>query len=103
MKPICKVDGAPATRVCELLTSTRSSDDRALSENFVPIDVVAVKRIPLAHVGEDFWAWTKEKHGLYSVRSAYRMLANEVHQMEDFSQDMLSGLGANNSFLWKKL
>jgi hypothetical protein len=92
-----------ATWVCELLTSSRSWDNRALSENLVHMDDVAIKHIPLAHFGEDFWAWTKEKHGLYSIRSAYRMLADEAHQMEDFSQDMPSCSGANNSLLWKKL
>jgi hypothetical protein len=73
------------------------------TQHFVAMDVVAINHIPLARVGEDFWAWTKEKHGMYSVRSAYRMLADEAYHMEDFSQDRPFGSGANNSSLWKKL
>jgi hypothetical protein len=63
------------------------------------MDAVAIKRIPLAHFGEDFGAWTKEKHGMYSIRSAYRMLADEAHQIEDFSQNKPSCSGAINTWL----
>jgi hypothetical protein len=103
MKPICKPDGVSATQVCNLLMPSRSWDDGALSENFVHMDAVAIKRFPLARFGEDFWTWTKEKHVMYLVRSAYRMLADEVHQIEDFSQNMPSCSSAINSWLWKKL
>lgn len=32
-------------------------------------------RIPVGRSQDDFWAWSAEKHGQYSVRSAYRLLA----------------------------
>jgi len=51
-----------------------------LKEFFLPMDIEAIKAIPLctAMLG-DFWAWSYEKSGLFSVRSAYRML---VHTRE---------------------
>jgi hypothetical protein len=39
------------------------------------MDAEAIRRIPLSRFDGDFWAWTGEKHGLYSVKSAYRMMA----------------------------
>jgi hypothetical protein len=56
MKPICRPDGALATQVCELLTSSGSWDDRKLCDNFVPMDAEAIRRIPLARIDGDFWA-----------------------------------------------
>jgi hypothetical protein len=88
---------------CDLLTQERSWDDRILSENFAPMDAAAIRRIPLGRANEDFWAWAGEKHGLYSVRSAYRMLANDAHQEDDHSQNIPASSGANNSWIWKKL
>jgi hypothetical protein len=69
----------------------------ALSENFIPMDAAAIKRIPLGRFDEDFWAWTGEKHGLYSVQSAYRILVAEAQQEEDYSQNRSECSKANNS------
>jgi hypothetical protein len=74
-----------------------------LFQNFVPMDVAAIKRIPLGRFDEDFWAWTGERHGLYSVRSAYRILAAEAQHEEDYSQNRSECSHANNSWIWKEL
>lgn len=37
-------------------------------------DVNKVLSIPIGKNTEDCWAWVLEKHGIYSVRSAYRSL-----------------------------
>jgi hypothetical protein len=58
MKPICRPEGALATRVCDLLNQAGLWDDGALSKNFVPFDTAAIRRIPLGRFDEDFWAWT---------------------------------------------
>lgn len=42
----------------------------------------AVLRIPLGRTEEDFWAWAFERHGLYSVKSAYRVLTEDRRQRE---------------------
>ena len=47
-KPICPKPGALATRVSELLSEDGSSwNVQALHDNLLPIDVQAVRRIPL--------------------------------------------------------
>lgn len=75
-RPICLLPGASAMRVCELLTADGISwSSQALQENWLPMDAQAVKRIPLGHGQGDFWACSAERHGLYSIRSAYRLLA----------------------------
>jgi hypothetical protein len=67
------------------------------------MDAEAIRRIPLSRFDGDFWAWTGEKHGLYSVKSAYRMMAGDEHHREDYSQDRAACSGASNSWIWKKL
>jgi hypothetical protein len=43
--------------------------------NFIPPEADAILNIPLRRGGgEDFWAWSLEKAGIYSVKSAYRAL-----------------------------
>jgi ribonuclease HI len=43
--------------------------------NFIPPEADAILNIPLRRgEGEDFWAWSLEKAGIYSVKSAYRAL-----------------------------
>jgi hypothetical protein len=103
MKLICRPDGALATRVCELLTPLGSWDDRKLCDNFLPMDTEAIRRIPLARIDGDLWAWTGEKHMLYSVRSAYRIMAVDDHHREDYIQGTTACSGDNNSWMWKKL
>jgi hypothetical protein len=46
---------------------------------------------------------TGERHGLYSVRSAYRILAAEAQHEEDYSQNRSECSHANNSWIWKEL
>jgi hypothetical protein len=47
-----------------------------LEEFFLPMDYEVIKGIPLCTQNQqDFWAWHHERTGLFSVRSAYRMLA----------------------------
>lgn len=49
-------------------------EDR-IQEVFVPFDAKAILKIPLCtrHV-EDFWAWREDSRGMFTVRSAYKML-----------------------------
>ena len=51
-------------------------DVQKLHAIFCPSDVEAILNIPLCTRRQgDFWAWHHEKRGIFSVRSAYRMLA----------------------------
>lgn len=46
-----------------------------VKENFIPPDVDAILNIPLRQGGgDDFWAWTHEKSGAYTGKSAYLAL-----------------------------
>ena len=66
--------GATAVRVCDLLNpGGRSWDENALNQNLVPLDAAAARRIPLGRPSPDAWAWSGERHGLYTVKSGYRM------------------------------
>jgi hypothetical protein len=85
MKPICRLQGAKATKVSELIDQSGSWNEEALSANLIPMDARAVRCIPLGRTTEDFWAWTGEKHGNYSVRTTYRMLIEKGSQEEEHS------------------
>jgi len=39
-----------------------------------PVDAEAILRTPIRFQSDDIWAWEPEKHGVYSVRSAYRLI-----------------------------
>lgn len=41
---------------------------------FIPVDAAAILCTPARIQNEDVWAWEPKKHGVYSVRSAYRLL-----------------------------
>jgi hypothetical protein len=84
MKPLYR-EGVVATKVSELINHSGSWNEQALSVNLIPMDVRAVRCIPLGGTSKDFWAWTGEKHGNYSVRSAYRMLIEKASQEEQHS------------------
>jgi hypothetical protein len=94
-EPICKVQGTTTTQVSELLDQSGSWDEEAMSANLIPMDARAVRCILLGRTTEDFWVWTREKHGNYSVKSAYRLLVEKASQDEEHSQDKHSN--AKNS------
>jgi len=64
-------------RVSELIIQSMASwDTDKLHQFFTPADVEVILNIPLSYkTQEDFWAWHYEKTGVFSVRSAYRMLS----------------------------
>lgn len=70
------------TMVSELLTETGEWDESLIRQVFIPIDADAILRIPLRIQEDDRWAWEPEKHGEFSVKSAYRKLA-AVHEQVD--------------------
>jgi hypothetical protein len=50
-------------------------------KNFISIKVDAILNIPLRRQGgEDFWAWSLEKMGVYTVKSAYHALMSRNEQ-----------------------
>ena len=72
--------------VSELIDhSSASWKEDVLNANFLLQDVQAILKIPLSTVNqEDVWAWNHERMGLFSVRSAYRMLIQTKKIREDW-------------------
>jgi hypothetical protein len=103
LKPVCRSEGATATKVSKLLSGAGSWDEHALAMNMIPMDANAIRCIPLGRTIDDFCAWTGEKHGNYSVKSAYMLLMLKENQEEDHVQDKPSHSAAHNSWVWKKL
>ena len=62
--------------VSELIDSTSAAWNRIkLQEFFTQVDIDVILNIPLCHQSQlDFWAWHHDKTGVFTVRSAYRML-----------------------------
>jgi ribonuclease HI len=78
MRPITCLKRDPPTLVAELMDSIAACwNVQKLQEFFLPMDVEAILSIPVSTSRmEDFWAWKHERTGIFSVRSAYRMLVN---------------------------
>ena len=91
-------------RVCEMLVADDvSRNSQALQENLFPMDAQAVKGIPLVHCQGDFWAWSTKHHGLYSVRSAYRLLAEQEYHERHHREGRASHSVASDDPYWQKL
>jgi hypothetical protein len=52
---------------------------------FIQMDIEAILQIPLSlRMQDDCWAWHYEKNGIFSARSAYRMLVLAKKAREDY-------------------
>ena len=104
LKPLCRKEGAVAEQVSELLSPDGQSwDETALEQNLIPLDAAAARRIPLGRSTVDFWAWSGERHGLYLVRSGYRLLAEAEAQQRDCLQGRATHSNNSGDPRWKKL
>ena len=76
LRPICCISDTPPGKVSELINPlTFTWDLQAVDTHFLPMDGELIRSILLSgRRQEDFWAWHYEKSGVFSVRSAYRML-----------------------------
>lgn len=81
----------------------RCWDEDALQQNLLPFDAEAARRIPLGRVQEDFWAWSGEKHGLYYVKSAYKLLSSRAQQARAHTAGTSSHSAAAKDKRWVKL
>ena len=108
LKPMCSTSPDPPQTVSELIDpTTRTCNRPILMQHFVKPDVDVIMSIPLSfRVQQDFWAWHYDKRGIFSVRSAYRMLSAIKFQREDWLEHRTghSNIAAYNkswSLLWK--
>jgi hypothetical protein len=76
MRPITCLSDEPLVLVSDLIDSTTASWNKTkIQQVFVSTDAEIILGLPLCtRVVDDFWAWTHEKKGAFSVRSEYRML-----------------------------
>lgn len=63
--------------VSELLTWSGQWNETLVREQFLPIDAEAILRQPLGRGQLDSWAWEKQRFGVYTVKSAYKLLYNQ--------------------------
>jgi hypothetical protein len=84
--------------VHELIDPTTGQwSEEVLSAKMAPVDREAILKIPIGRLEEDTWAWQLERHGNFTVRSAYRALLN--------ANAFIEPLGSSGSVqpYWQKL
>ncbi|GJN07431.1 hypothetical protein PR202_ga25263 [Eleusine coracana subsp. coracana] len=84
-KPFTQRSNHQIQVVSELLTASSQWNETLLREIFCDFDVEAILSTTIHGRGEDFWAWERERHGTYTVRSAYKLLESKRHSHEDAS------------------
>ena len=84
MRPYGCLSNNPPELVSELIDSASATWDRQkVLVTFLPMDARTILGIPLCTSNmEDFWSWSHEKKGLFSVKSAYRMLVSTRQRRE---------------------
>jgi ribonuclease HI len=98
-KPLVRKTNSDVTVVQQLLDQqTGEWNEELLTTQFESVDAQAIMKIQTGRLEEDIWAWHLERHGNFTVRSAYKALlqANEV-----INSTMGSG-GAEQVF-WKRI
>jgi hypothetical protein len=66
--------------------------EEKLREYMLPMDVELILQIPLSSRRQnDFWSWHYDRKGIFSVRSAYRMLVNTREKREAWLGNVASG------------
>jgi len=88
------------TTVSELLSENGQWNEEVIKQTFFPVDAAAIMRTTARSQWEDVWAWEPKKHGLYSVRSAYRLL--DSARIRDYDEQTASGSGSScRQKIWK--
>jgi hypothetical protein len=74
-----------------------------LNQYFIPADVSEiVKLTPSSRLGQDHLAWAPVKHGIFTVRSAYDLVMNEVwHALMESSSSAPNGMRKIWDLIWK--
>lgn len=95
-KPLVHSEDSELKMVAELIDqATGRWNEGLITETLGPLDAAVALRLPRPrNGGEDFWAWNEEKKGIYSVRSAYRMLMKDIAGSPESS---------DSPQLWKKV
>jgi hypothetical protein len=84
-KPTAFQEDHDLVYVQELVMDSGQWNEDLVRASFLGIDVEAILRTPVRGVGVEVWAWDLEKHGCYSVRSAYDLLDSARQQQDDMA------------------
>jgi hypothetical protein len=78
LRPIvCKKANPPVAVASFINSASASWNVQKLEEYFLPMGIEVIRAIPLGTTRfDDFWGWQFERTGVFSVRSAYRMIVN---------------------------
>ena len=103
MKPLVHLENSLVQHVDELfLPGTRTWDEDLVRQSFIPSDANEILKIrPGLRMDEDTLAWSHEKFGMYTVRSAYRLLKEEQIQLE--ASKLNEPNSSDGSWIWKRL
>jgi hypothetical protein len=76
MRPITSLIQNPPQMVNELILHNVGDWNKGLVRSiFIKFDADAILSIPVCtRPVDDFWAWSHDRKGIFTVRSAYRML-----------------------------
>jgi ribonuclease HI len=99
-KPITTPVRPQVDLVSDLLTPSGRWNAELIKQLFFDVDAQAILSMPVRGMGNDSWAWELERHGMYSVRSAYHCLFKEQWQQQDTAQASSSG-DITWSRIWK--
>ncbi|CAD6236384.1 unnamed protein product [Miscanthus lutarioriparius] len=73
-RPITPQEDQVITTVSELLNANGDWNIETVRGCFLKIDAEAILRLPVGQGDHDVWAWDMEKSGIYSVKTAYKLL-----------------------------
>jgi hypothetical protein len=106
LRPFASRMAHPPPKVCDFMDQTaRQWDEEKLNTWFFPLDVEVIKTIPIStRTQDDFWAWHYDRKGMFTVRSAYKMLVSTKERREAWLDETAANSdqqGRQNS--WAKL
>lgn len=89
IRPITSLVANPPRLVAELSDATTATwREELIRSVFLPFDADAILVVPLCTRNiEDFWSWSGERRGFFSVKSAYQMVLNTKFQRENWLEE----------------
>jgi hypothetical protein len=80
LRPLFRPTDATVDKVSELIDGVTHQWDlqKLLANKFSQVDIDRIMQIPISGIaGEEWTPWAYEKSGLFTVKSAYRMLVSQ--------------------------
>lgn len=97
-RPLTPEDGQVVSRVSDLVLANGQWDVNTIRQWFIPVDAAAILRIQLRPQFQDIWSWEPDKYGLYSVKSAYKLIDTERTRDAQLNTASVSG-----NEVWEKI